>query len=507
MPIDVVMPRLSDTMEEGTLLKWLKHPGDKVSKGDAIAEVETDKANMEVEAFDEGTLDEILIQEGQSAPVGQPIARLTGANEQRSTETGAAPPEAESENITSAEAQAKSTTQAEQKAGRQADTKQAETPRAEQAKTPEEKSQEQPKETLKTTEKKPTKSAATEEEETSAEPIAETQEKPATKEAAEILPPSKRREKYLDKEQPDIQATQERIAASPRARKLAEQEGIDLRQIQGSGPEGRIVEEDIQTVLAKQRDHSETSVTTETPSAQGTSVQDLSRMRRTIAERMIDSKQHIPHFYVTTVVRADSLVRIREQLNQQSEQTRISYNDLILKACALALRRHPRLNASYRDGQIHWNESVNIAMAVTVPDGLITPVIPDTDELSLREIAEHSHEVAARARTNALQSEDLTGGTFTVSNMGMYPVESFFAIINPPQAAILAVGAIQQVPVVENGAIIPGHELRLQLSADHRIINGVEAAEFMQSIQYFLENPALLSNEEAPGLRASSHEH
>ncbi len=446
MPNEVVMPRLSDTMEEGTLLRWLKHPGDSIHKGEAIAEVETDKATMEVEAFEDGTMGELLVQEGESVPVGQPIARLNGSGE-------AAAPES---------------------------AKVSEKPQAAALETPEAKSQDEQEACHTISEEGPHKLTH----------LTEWGGQSAQRSCETVLSPSRRREqRETQAGEPDLETRPpvprtvgpQRIAASPRARKLAEAHGVDLHQLQGSGPEGRIVGTDVESFLAGEQKE---------PAPEEPSSERPSWMREAIARRMTRSKQEIPHFYITAAVRSDALVRLKKTLQRQFD---LSYNDLVLKACALALRRHIRLNSSYRDGNVQPNTQIHIAMAVALPEGLLTPIIHDADELPLQEIARRSRELAARARADELKPEDLTGATFTISNMGMYRLESFTAIINPPQAGILAVGPIRALPVVENGAVIPGYEMRLTLSADHRVINGADAAEFLGALTYLLENPALLS--------------
>jgi pyruvate dehydrogenase E2 component (dihydrolipoamide acetyltransferase) len=442
MPVDVVMPRLSDTMTEGELVRWLKKPGDPVRKGDALAEVETDKATMEVEAFEEGTLDEILLQEGQIAPVGSPIARLAQAGK---TVTQEKPPE---------------------RPPASPPPKPAQPPREQVPEMPEGERR-----------------------------LTNLQDRILERSPGEIvLPPSKRKKKRLNEEEPKPPFPSksetvaqplgiERIKASPRAKTLAQQHGLNLESLQGSGPEGRILEADVQSAIQPGR--------AQQPEPERASEQqELSKIRKTIARRMTESKQQIPHFYISASIRADALVKLRADLQARFD---VSYNDFVINACALALHRHPHLNASFRDDRLVVHESINIAQAVAVPDGLMTPVLHETERLSLEELAEQSAELVARTRSQQLTEHDLTDGTFTISNMGMYKVEDFIAIINPPQVAILAVGAIRQVPVVESGMVIPGYELKLTLSADHRALNGIEAAEFMATLQHLLENPVLLA--------------
>ncbi len=455
MPTEVVMPRLSDTMEEGTLLRWLKQPGDAVKKGDALAEVETDKANMEVEAFEEGVLSETLVSEGDTVPVGEPIAYLSDA---------------------SAEPSEKKPPPGKQK------PEQKKTPAQAEEILPPSKRRERRRE-------EPTDFGDREPEQAEKEIPATTQAKGAAAGTTRTEPPATQAESK--KGEP---VAGERVKASPLARKLADAYGIDLSTLQGSGPGGRIIERDVDQVIQQQRQKKEpVQEKPPIPKKQTLPVtppEKPSKIRQTIAKRMSQSKQEIPHFYVTVSIRADRLVRCREQLKKRFD---ISYSHLLTKACAMALVQHPRLNASYENAdRVTFHPEINIAFAMAIEDGLLTPVIHRADQLSLQDIAEQSLSVAKRVLNQQLQPEDLSGATFTISNMGMYEVDQFSAIINPPQAAILAVGALTESPVIENGVVIPGYRMKLTLAADHRVLNGSEAAEFLQTLRQLLENPVLL---------------
>lgn len=444
MPVDIVMPRLSDTMEEGTILRWLKKPGEPVKKGEALAEVETDKANMELEAFEEGTMGEILVAEGMSAPVGRPVARLVKAGESPEKPQETQPAEAVSQQPPS-----------------------------------------QPKQPAEPGETVESRGALALEHEAVSDAITEEEKAGAGKKPTVSQPPQA------------VQAPVEqkgRVAASPLARRLAEAYGIDLSRVKGSGPEGRIMERDLEPLLQEQRQKRPAppaQIPVEAPGPQEEKIEPLSRMRQTIAQRMSQSKQEVPHFYVTMAINGKALVSMQRQM-EDDLRIRVTYTHILVKACARALVEHPRMNASYDEDGIHYHSDINIAVAVALPDGLITPVLHHADRLTLHEIAEQSHALLERTRNDSLRPEDLSGATFTLSNMGMYGVEDFVAIINPPQAAVLAVGALKEVPMVENGQVVPGYEMKLTLSADHRVVNGAEATTFLKTVCHYLEVPVMM---------------
>lgn len=403
MATKVSMPKLSDTMEEGIILKWLKKEGEEVKQGEIIAEVQTDKADMELEAYDTGILRKIFVAEGKGAAVGKPIAIIGTASEDIAAllvDTSAP------------------------SAGHAAPTIVVSSPKA-----------------------------------------------------SEKSPPS-----VVTAAAPSA-AVDARMKASPLAKAIAEQNKIDLTSISGSGPMGRIVKKDLESALtrgASRIPHTYVPGTsTEIP---------LSLMRKTIAKKLVESKTTAPHFYLTYDVDMKRAIDLRASINSDAN-VKISYNDIIVRACALALRNHPKVNSSFAVDKIIQHGAINVGVAVAIDDGLITPVIRNADMKTLFEIAGESKELAARAREKKLKPEEFSGGTFTVSNLGMYGVEEFAAIINPPEGAILAVGTIVEKPVVENGQIVVGNRLRLTLSCDHRVVDGAVGAQFMQEVKLILENP------------------
>jgi pyruvate dehydrogenase E2 component (dihydrolipoamide acetyltransferase) len=404
---DITMPKLSDTMLEGTLVKWLKKVGDKIEVGDVIAEVETDKATMEMESFDEGTITEITIPEGGVVKVGEKIAILDG---------GSAP--------------AKSKPQAT-----------ATAPAA----------------------TAPAASAAA-----------------APKPRSAVPTPSGARPK-----------------SSPLARKIAAERGIDLATVAGSGPGGRIVAADVpETSAAATKPTASAAPRIAVPESASDKRTPLSGMRRTIAERLLASKTQIPHFYLSLEIDAAPLTRLRKDINAAAEASgtpKVTFNDFVLLATARAAAAHPAVNSAFAGDAIIEYPSVNLSVAIAVDDGLITPVIRDAQTLTLREISAAVKDLAVRARGKKLKPEEYQGGTITVSNLGAYGIESFYAIINPPQAAILAVGAIVKKPVVNaQDQVVVGQRMTLALSGDHRVVDGAAGAEFLATLRKSLETPATL---------------
>ncbi|MBC8202980.1 MAG: 2-oxo acid dehydrogenase subunit E2 [Planctomycetes bacterium] len=418
MPIEITMPRLSDTMEEGTLLQWHKQLGDVVSSGDVLADIETDKATMELQSFDDGIFSEILVQEGEKVEVGKVVAVLTEEDE--------APLEST---------------------------------------TPEE---------------------------------------PANETKVEIQKPEKTG-----------------MAISPVARRLADEYGIDLKTIQGSGPSGRVIKRDILQVVDATKETSAAAATTQPDEIIQRTVSEpevvatthpivasgdwrenrsepLSNMRQVIAKRLVESKQTIPHYQVTMSFDMDPLLDMRKTLNKQlaNSGVKLSVNDFLVRCCALAMAEHPAFNASFGGDCIYFHGPVNVGIAIALPEdkggGLVVGTIRDADQKSLRSISQESVRLGKKARDKGLSLEEMSDTTFTISNLGMFGVEHFTAIINPPNSAILAVGAAIEKPVVRGGELVVGNELSATLSLDHRVIDGAMAARYLKTLKELIENPAAL---------------
>lgn len=449
---EVIMPKMGDAMEEGTILQWLVSEGDEVEEGDAIVEIETDKVSMELEAEDSGTLAQIIAQDGADVPVGDAIAFIQGEGEEvpDQQESGGSEEEAEAEEGGE-----------DGGGGGQA--------------------------------------TATEEEE--AEEDGGEEESSGSGGGA----------------QANGQANGN-FRASPIVRRLAGENDLDLGKIDGSGPQGRIVERDVRAAMergdaqaggeadgqAEQEDGAaEQPAAPQAPQAAqapaptgapGTEMMEMAKMQKVIAERMAASKQQVPHFYATVEVEVDDLMALRKQINGQLEEQgiKISVNDFVMKACALAIKEHPKLNSLWTSEGVELHETVNMAMAVALDAGLITPVIKDTANKTLSAISASSKDLAKRARDGGLKPDEYQGGTITVSNMGMFGVESFSAIINQPQAAIIAVSSIVQRVTVKDGEMTPVSTMKLTLSADHRIANGAEGAQYMAEVKRLMESPMIL---------------
>jgi pyruvate dehydrogenase E2 component (dihydrolipoamide acetyltransferase) len=429
MPITIEMPKLSDTMTEGTLLRWIKKVGDSVEVGDVIAEVETDKATMEMEAFDEGTLAEIYVEEGQKVQVGQKLAILTGDGEE--------PPKPQN---------------GSKKAG--ADKK----------------------------EKEPAAEA----------PAAE--KKPPTKEPVRSAEPSP---EISEHPTPAPETPQSRPKASPLARKVAAGLGVQLQQISGSGPGGRIVQSDVLSAAKTEQKPADRTKTVAKPEPLKSDQRiPLSGMRRTIANRLLEAKTTIPHFYLQAEIDAQPLIALRQQINSAAEAAglpKITVNDFILRATAVAAARVPQANAAFADDAIIQYADVQLACAVAIDEGLVTPVIREAQRKTLSQISAEIKDLAARARSKKLKPEEYQGGTITVSNLGGYGVEQFFAIINPPQSVIVSVGSIVAKPVVNaGGQVVAGQRIILALSCDHRVVDGAIGAQLLAELKRLLETPPLM---------------
>ena len=427
----IEMPKLSDTMSVGTLIKWLKQEGDKVESGEMIAEVETDKATMEVENFFEGVLLKQYVAEGGQVPINTPICAIG--------EAGEAPPEISTENSASGTGQPASAA------------------------------------------KKPAETAS-----------------PAKPAAAKNAPSAP------DSHQTGSSAADSRVKASPLARKIAEEHNILIDSIKGSGPGGRIVKQDVLDAVENGLASAGSSTTRHFASPSAAVAEDivlpLSNMRRTIATRLVESKTQIPHFYLDIEVNAAALLKLRADLNQQlagipPEQGGIKFtvNDFILKATTEALRRVPAVNASWNLDSITQYGSVQMAFGVAIPDGLVTPVIRHAETKSLRVISAEAKALISKARDKKLTPDEMSGSTFTVTNLGMYGITGFSGIINPPNAAILAVGSTLKKPIVDaEGVVVPGQIMSLGLSCDHRVIDGATGAEFLSTLKQILETPTLM---------------
>ncbi len=470
---DVAMPRLSDSMEEGTILKWLKSDGDEVKRGEELVEIETDKANMTYEADSDGTLT-IVAKEGDTLPVGETIARLGDGSESGGEDEGDdEEPKAEED---SGDDDAEQDGAAEE-----------EEPKADDDEEPE-----------------------AEEEDSSGNGKREEAPEPAPAQA----------------EEPSGNGGGDRIKASPVAKRMAREMGVELGQLKGSGPGGRIVKADVEaaaeggtaTAEAEAPPKEEQKPAEEAPAAEEkeeapeedvpapvvsgdkqagrgeTTEQDLTRLQKTVARRMAESKATAPDFVLTVEVDMEEAVALRKQLKAAAgDQPAPSFNDFVIKASALALRDFPRANGAYRDGKFELYSRVNVGVAVAGQDALVVPTVFDADTKSLGHIARESRALAERVRAGAITPPELSSGTFTVSNLGMYGIKRFVAVINPPQAAILAVGSLEPRPVVRDRKVEVRSMMELTLSCDHRILYGADAAEFLAKIREYLENPLRLA--------------
>jgi pyruvate dehydrogenase E2 component (dihydrolipoamide acetyltransferase) len=427
MPIEITMPRLSDTMEEGTLLHWYKKVGDVISSGDVLADIETDKATMELQSFDDGIFSEILVQEGDKVAVGKVIAMI-----------------------------------------------------------------------------------AEEDEEPSAEIPSDQIDFPAAPEQTEpkVIPTKN-------------ESSHGGMMISPVARRLADEFGVNIQSIQGSGPSGRVIKRDILQVVEATKETSAAAATTNSedmgqpigskPEVVATTQPivavgawrenrsvPLSNMRQIIAKRLVESKQTIPHYQVTMTFNMDPLLDMRKTLNKQlaNSGVKLSVNDFLVRCCALAMAEHPAFNASFGGDCIYYHGPVNVGIAIAMPEekggGLVVGTVRDADQKSLRAISQESIRLATKAKAKGLSLEEMSDTTFTISNLGMFGVEHFTAIINPPNSAILAVGSAMEKPVVREGELAVGHELSATLSLDHRVIDGAMAARYLKTLKELIENPAAL---------------
>jgi pyruvate dehydrogenase E2 component (dihydrolipoamide acetyltransferase) len=408
----VKMPKLSDTMTEGVVSKWHKKVGDKVKSGELLAEIETDKATMDFESFQDGVLLYIGVEEGKGAPVDSVLAILGAAGEDyKALLDGAG----------------------------------------------------------------------------SSPAVATTAEAPVPAASSSTVAPAAPTPAPVA-----VSSDDARTKASPLAKKIASEKGIDLSQVSGSGDGGRIVKRDIENFTPSAGAAKATSAPVFVPSGteQFTEVA-TTQMRKVIARRLAESKFTAPHFYLTIEIDMDNAIAARTAINAGGE-VKISYNDFVVKACAMALRKHPVINSSWLGDKIRTNHHVHIGVAISVEDGLLVPVVRFADQKGLHQISAEVKDYAGKAKSKKLQPADWEGNTFTISNLGMFDIDQFTAIINPPDACILAVGSIQQKPVVKNNAVVPGNVMKVTLSCDHRVVDGVAGAEFLKTLKSYLENPVMM---------------
>lgn len=418
MAIAVELPALSPTMKEGKITKWLKKEGDKVSSGTAIAEVETDKSNLEVEAYDDGVLLKILVPEGSAAAVGAPIAYIGKAGEKIEDVPAAAP-----------------------------------------------------------------------------KPAAKEEPKPAEqKQAPAEAKPAEAAKAPAAKPQAAAQPQNGRIRASPLAKRIAAETGVDLASVAGSGPSGRIVKRDVEEAKGAAPAGAKKSARPAIQITRGERIKPeqlpISGMRKVISQRLTEVKPGVPHFYLTVELEMDAALKLREEA--KALETKISVNDVIVKATAIAVRRFPRINQQMDGANLVQLHNVDVGVAVAIEDGLITPVVRDADQKGLEEIGAEVRDLAERAKKRALKPDEYSGGSITVSNLGMYGIDEFIAVLNPPQAAILAVGAVTPKAVVRDGQIVVRNMMSVTLSGDHRVIDGAVGAEFLKELRSLLEHPLRL---------------
>jgi pyruvate dehydrogenase E2 component (dihydrolipoamide acetyltransferase) len=398
MATKVLMPKLSDTMTEGVILKWLKNEGDKIKQGEILVEIESDKADMELEAYDSGVLRKIFVANGGKAPIGAPLAIIAEAGEDISSLFTDSPSTAPTHKV------------------------------------------EVPKDNL-------TTSLAT---------------------------------------VPQAASSDERIKASPLAKRIAADKKIPLHTVAGSGPQGRVIKRDVEPLVSGA--HIGTGKSNAVIMHGGHKDVELSLIRKTIAKRMQESKQTVPHFYVTVEIDMEPAMAFREQMNTATN-TKISFTDILVKASAFALLNHPNINATFLGHTMRQFGEAHIAVAVALDEGLVTPVLRNCEQKEIPQLNMELRDLVERARNRKLKPEEYQGATFTISNLGMFGVENFVAIINPPEGAILAVGAIVEKPIVKNNQIVIGHTMKVTLSSDHRIIDGAVAARFLQDLKKIMENP------------------
>lgn len=490
MSIKILMPALSPTMTEGNLAKWHVKEGDQVNPGDVIAEIETDKATMEVESIDEGIVGKILVAEGTEAvPVNETIGILLEDGEDAS-----AAEEAPTEAPAPAEAKAPAAPAEEPEAAAPAAAPQTATPSAGgdvKASPLARRIAEQAGVDLGAVQGSGAHGKVVRSDVEAAMSGAAGSAKTGSVDisATGALPPA-------------VDAEGNRLFASPLARRMAAQAGVELSGVKGSGPDGRVVKRDIEDALAKgiakptQPEASTGGAAAEelAPARGDTSeIVKLSTMRKVIAQRMAESKSQVPHFYLTMDCELDELLKVRKALNAAQEDVKISVNDFVIRACAMGLMEVPAANVAYEgEGVMRQFHTADISVAVAIPGGLITPIVRAAEQKGFKQISADMKDLATRARDGKLAPEEYQGGSFSVSNLGMFGVKQFDAVINPPQACILAVGAGEQRPVVKDGEIVPATVMSCTLSVDHRVVDGAIGAELLAAIKRYIENPALM---------------
>ena len=453
------MPKMGDAMEEGTILRWLKREGDAIEAEEIVLEIQTEKATIEVPSYDDGVLARILVQEGQTVPVGEPIAEITGAGEE-----AAAAPSAKAPGEQVAASSKTETSDAQVGLLDEVDNGKPPETEAPGGHGPD---------------------GGGEPPQIPSNPTADLGPAPeAGGTATAVRPPG------------------ERLKASPLARKMAQAEGLDLAALRGTGPNERIVAADVEQALRTRQTQpaaqpqAQPSTRPTTPAKPPVLVpgqdQPVTPMRAVIARRLTESKTTVPHFYLTIDVDMEPATALRAQYNAQRPDAKITFNDFIVKACARGIQQLPQVAYQWGESVIRAPEAVNIGVAVAIEGGLIVPVVRNADQKSLSQLSAEVKQLAGKARDNKLTPNDYSGGTFTISNLGMYDIEQFQAIINPPESAILAVGAIQDVPVVKDGAVVPGKRMKLTISVDHRAVDGATAAQFLQEVKRLLQNPLAL---------------
>jgi pyruvate dehydrogenase E2 component (dihydrolipoamide acetyltransferase) len=439
MAIKVQMPKLSDTMEEGKILKWLKKEGDSVEQGEVLAEVESDKADMELEAFDSGTLLKIVVPEGKGAGVGDVIAVIGEEGENV-------------DDLLKGDGEEKQEKKKE---------------------TAEEDGTDEAAEGKRKEKEEESKEKGTTEEEKAGKDRKKDERESQKKETAESKPV-------------EPSAGNGAAKASPLARKMADDHGISLKSIRGTGPEGRIVKRDIEKAIEEGVPETGGSEAVGGPTAQTI---ELTGMRKAIARRMVESKSNVPHFYLTVEIDMTRIIEARKRINEMQTETKVSFTDIIIKIAAQALLKHPRVNSYWAGDSIKRRGNVHIGLAVALEEGLITPVVRDCDRKGIVQISKEVKDYAERARNKKLKPEEYEGGGITISNLGMYDIEEFSAIINPPESAILATGTIVEKPVVRDGEITVGRTMRVTMSCDHRVVDGAVGAEYLRDFKRMLEDP------------------